>query len=322
MSVICLKNAKDIDLRKKGNTTILTVNDHEIKLNRRHPITVSTAATNEKHVLETLRNGHFVIEDYIGCPLQAPARETATLLEYRSNDYNGFIQNEEFLSRFANDYTLGKRSNMDIDLPQYGKGGIFNITTGFTWSMFSRNLVTTVNIDRQICANGMVAKAPMFQRQVPLINLYDHHLDIAASQLIDITQRHLMDRLDKMGREHATIREVNLVHTHIERRLKNVETPKLQKLFNVTDLDMHEYYHKTALETGVAQTLPSTMSRFDLWNIVTETNSHTEETSDSLKNNLDRIATGLVFPKEIVGVVNDVKITKSTFGSPEQAFFG
>ena len=85
--------------------------------------------------------------------------------------------------------------------------------------------------------------------------------------------------------------------------------------------DISQFYTKQAITNGIANSLASPISRLDLYNVITELNTHTHEIVDSTKTALDRIGTSLLFPMDLDGVINQ-RINTSTFGSPEQAFFG
>ncbi len=315
-----IQNAEHVAIRNSNYSTkgniILTVNDQEVKLNHRHPIAVTSSLTSPEDAAASLLHGHFVFDK--------KNNGSVSLKEWRNSNYTGFFQTEEFLDRFGSDESLLSRGTMDFDLPEYGLGGKFNLTAGFTWSAFSKHLKTRVNILRQICSNGIIARRALFQKEVPVINLYDHHLDIAAKQLIDMSRRTISERILNMGREHSTVQEVNLVHNHIEKRLeKSPHEPRLIQLNSVINQygDIADYYQAQAISKGITRALPSPISRMDLWNIATELNSHTHELVDSTSSALDRIATGLLFPKDIKGVVSEMT-DKSTFGSPELAFWG
>lgn len=315
-----VKNAEHVEIRQVGKTKgdiILTVNDQEVQLGRRHQIAIASSLTTPEDAAASLMGGHFTF-------LTNDDGKTS-LKEYRDSSYKGFIQSQEFLDRFGSDDTLHARGLENFELAEFGLGGAFNLTTGFTWSAFNQNLQTQVSVMRQICSNGMVARNRLFEREVPVINLFDHHLDIAARQLIDVSRRHITDRLEKMGREHAMVKEVELVKTHIDKRLKQAPTDeRLRKLSGAIEIygDVSEFYTQRAINEGVTSALPSPISRFDLWNITTEMNSHTSELIDSTGSSLDRIASGLLFPKKDIEGVIAAKTQTSTFGSPERAFFG
>lgn len=314
MQIQLIKSAEHVNLQKlpKAGQYELTVNDRSVILGRRHPISVSASLTSAEDASLALLNSHFVFEN-------------DNLREYRDSSYKGFIQSDEFLERFGTDTSLNSRGFDDFQLSEFGLGGAFNITTGFSWSAFSKNLKTQVSILRQICSNGMVARMPMFEREVPIINLFDHHLDIAAKQLVDISKPYISKRLSKMSREHALVKEVKLVSSHIEKRLEDDKMNKrLNNLHNALFEagDISEYYTVKSITNNIVQALPSPISRLDLLNITTELNTHSESLVNSTTSSLDRIASGLMFPKMIEGIISERNMAKSTFGNPEQAFFG
>ena len=309
-----IKNAEHIDLIRAYSAKAeydLTINDETIHLNSRHPFSRYASLTTSESVIDSLKGGHFVIDN-------------GTLKEYRDSSYKGFMHNEDFIDRFANDNTLIKRATDNINIAEYGRGGSFDISAGFTWSAFSKNLKTNMEVLRLICSNGLVAKNKLFEREVPIINLFDHHLDIAASQLIEISKSKVEKRIIEMGREHSFVKDVNLVLGHVERRLNDdAHNTRLISLNNVLNeyADISRFYTKQSITNGVANSLPSPISRLDLYNVITELNTHTNEIVDSTKTALDRIGTSLLFPMDLDGVINQ-RVETQTFGSPEQAFFG
>ena len=315
-----IKHAKDIEIsrigRSKGCVT-LSVDGFETQLNHRHPIGVATSLSSPECVAESLRGGHFVLE-------KKNDTDDFVLKEYRDSSYTGFLQTDDFIKRFGEDDSLYDRKKTNIFIPEYGQGGHFDVSCHFKWSAFKQNLMTEIGVLRQICMNGAVAMNPMFQKEVPILNLYDRHLDIAAHQLIETAKDKFIGRFESMSREHSTNREVSLALNHIDKRLKNDYSTKL---FNMkTFIEEHcrpdDYYTQDAIKSGIAQDLPSNISRFDLYNIVTECNTYTEESTDSTKSAIDRLASALIFPKRVGIPINHSSKQNDTFGSPELAFFG
>lgn len=319
MSVKFIKNAEHVQLVHKSynsSTLNLIVNDQTVELSPRHPFCKTASLTNLESVESTLQNAHFVIENVKG---------KNKLKEYRDSSYNGFLQSDEFIERFANDSTLLKRASDEFNIAEYGVGGSFNLHAGFVWSAFSKNLKTTVEIIRLICTNGLTAKNKLFEREVPIINLFDHHLDIASKQLIDVSKTKISNRLISMAREHALVKDVNLIAGHIQRRLKDDENnSRLINLNNVISEygDISKHYTKNSINNGIAAALPSPISRFDLYNIITELNTHTDELVESTKSSLDKLGTSLIFPRDVDGIIAERNVKQTTFGSPEKAFFG
>lgn len=324
-NAVLIKNAEHIELRSVNNTKgtmDLIVNDYKVRLDRRHAIATAASLTSKEDVVADLIGSHFVFEKS-----NKGEKEIDILREWRDSRYTGFIHDQEFIDIYSDDNNLLNRANVELNIPEYGAGGNFNISSGFTWSAFEQNLKTNVSMLREICSNGAVMKSRFFEKEVPILNLHSHHLDIAANQMIYTAERMIKQRIEKMGREFALNREVEMVMSHAERRIgtaiTNEERERLVKLNNALGYygDCSKYYTQEAMNNGVYRELESPISRMDLWNITTEMNSHTGQNIDSTKNALDHISTRLLFPKDTGRVISE-KASKQTFGNPELAFFG
>lgn len=310
MSIAIYRNAQDVRITKEGEHLYLNVNDEKSLLHSRTVIARQVAATNIENVEHSLVGGHYVFENN-------------KLREYKSNSYNGFIQSDEFIDRFGNDKTLASKVKQSIQIGNMGKGGNFDLTAGFTWSAFDPNLTTQVQVLRLICENGMTIRTSVLEKRVPIINLFDEHLRIASEQTIDVASRLLTSRLEKLHLQVASVRHVNLIKTHVSARLHdNPTSGKLMRIEQYLDHNMERYYTEHALSSGaISSHLPSHMNKFDLYNIVTEVSSHTEETDRSSTRALNKMASDLVLNENNDYLFNSIGM-KNTFASPELAFFG
>ena len=136
LNVKFIKNAEHIDLVRTNSEKAeydLHINDETVHLNSRHPFSRYASLTTPESVIDSLKGGHFVVDD-------------GTLKEYRDASYKGFMHNDDFIERFANDNTLLKRASDNIHIAEYGHGGSFDISAGFTWSAFSKNLKTNMEV--------------------------------------------------------------------------------------------------------------------------------------------------------------------------------
>lgn len=320
-NVIFAKNARDISIHRTGRNKgdiELVVNDVSVHLNRRHPISIISSLTSTENAVDEIMGGHFLFKENNDGSYK--------LAEYRDSSYKGFMHDESTIQLYGSNNDLLQHLTTNFSVEELGIGGEFNITAGFDWSVFSKNITTQLSLERLICSNGLKVRNKMFEREVPIINLHEKHLNIAAQQMIHIGQQKFKKRFKEMAREHASVREVHLIHSHVNRRLNN-ENQHDARLIKMNQAltqygDITQYYTAAAIESGLVSALNSPISRFDLYNIATEMNTHTEQTVESTNIAVDRIVTNLLFPKEVEGCVTDMSQAKSTFGSPEQAFFG
>jgi hypothetical protein len=318
--VIFAKNAQDISIKQVGRgkgTIELTVNDVSTTLNRRHPISIISSLTTEENAVDEIMGGHFLFKEL--------KDGSYKLAEYRDASYNGFMHDEDTIQLYGSTDDLISRTTSGFNIEELGIGGGFNITAGFDWSVFSKNITTQLSLERLVCSNGAKIRNKMFEREVPIINMHEKHLNIAAQQMIHIGEQKFKKRFKEMAREHASVREVHLIQSHVARRLSHDQNNST--LIRMNQLltqygDITQYYTASAIESGLVSALNSPISRFDLYNIATEMNTHTEAHVESTDVAVDRIVSNMLFPRELEGCVTDMSRAKSTFGSPEQAFFG
>ena len=93
-----IKNAEHIDLVRTNSEKAeydLHINDETVHLNSRHPFSRYASLTTPESVIDSLKGGHFVVDN-------------GSLKEYRDASYKGFMHNDDFIERFANDNTLLK----------------------------------------------------------------------------------------------------------------------------------------------------------------------------------------------------------------------
>lgn len=323
-SVQLFTNAQDIGLErlskhdKKGY--ILTVGDREIILNARHAISTAASLTDENLIAKSLLGGHYVIGDFT----DKRGFTTTHLMDYRDASYKGFIHSQSAIDEFVEDGYLNDRLVDCFKVDGLGLGSDFQISSGFSWNAFSKNLKSQVNIIRQICTNGLMLSQPMFEREVPVINRHEEHLDIAARQMMNGATKVVSERLHKMANEHARVRDVKLAHSHFKSRAADYDSAAelnqrlLINLERINDLTKH--YTTESLDNGLANELPAPISRLDLYNMITESNSHSDETSASTTNALNGVALDLMFKAPAVMPQTNV-VEKSPFSNPEQAFF-
>lgn len=299
----------------------------------------------EKELSERLTGGdYFFIND--------------SLVDFRDQHYNGFVHNDaaldslmttigfteltnrqsrathRMLNRTASsDIALSKQwSKNSIEIPMYKSGGDFDSQLNFTWNPFQKNVSSVFELVRLICTNGMVGTTPFVNMQIPLVNRWEEHLNIANMQLQNKISNMMGSRLKEMSGARASVADLMILDRHITGRMLSKEDPQqnesLRRMYELIDPAEHlmKYYKPEVLDNkAVAAQLPSHLSVFDAWNIATEVCTHYNPTADSTDAGLQKLANHLVFDRgcsstKVANIGNNIEL--SPFSSPERAFFG
>lgn len=284
------------------------------------------------------------------------------LVDFRDGQYNGFIHEDASLNKFmeilgcmpeskmpmhrnrrmsSDETDHGSKialrkvwSNGEIQVPGYQAGGEFNSQLSFVWNPFVKTINSSFDLIRLICTNGMVGLTSFLNTKVPLFNRWEEHLDIASRQIQNKVGGIVIDRVQTMSNERASVGECLLLEQHVFDRLYSPsvkateERERLLALMTAVSPKTHlggVYKDNVFTEKALAAQLPGHLSQFDVWNIATELRSHTHESAKSSGNALDRFANGLMFDDSgnytaAAGRFGAAKL--SAFSSPERAFFG
>lgn len=223
-------------------------------------------------------------------------------------------------------------SDHEIEVPLYAEGGQFNSQLSYKWNPFMKDIHSAFHLVRLICSNGMSSLTSFLNTKIPLVNRWEEHLEIASRQIQNKVSSKVIARLAEMGGERATIAECQLIVQHADARLKSdsIDRATRERLKHVALIASPLLHLGGVYKTNVfsdrrlGAQLPSHMSTFDIYNMATEINSHSRETSSSSTTALDMLANALVFDRE--------DLTKhasrygqpalSSFSNPDAAFFG
>lgn len=300
----------EVQVATEGKDVVLTIDgDRVLTGSTRSQIDRYVKSSDHDTVAKYLTGGHFAVEDGV-------------LKDYRTSQYTGFIQTDEMIKRFYEDETLAKKAKTEISIAKYGAGGVFNLEAGFSWSAFSPELQTQVGLLRLICSNGLSVREPILTKKVPIINMYDRHLQIASQQTLKYAEDLLVGKIADLENQRASVRDVNLVLSHIDARLKeNEDCPTLNRLLALCTHDYRQYYSEHALSnTAISATLPSHLDQYTLLNCVTEMSSHTQAVDRSTTFALSKFGSDIILSDSLV-MLSDTGV-QETFQSPQVAFMG
>jgi hypothetical protein len=271
------------------------------------------------------------------------------LRDYRGSNFKGFQHSDEAIAALAeklgyslvdpkkaadNSIFQGIRHNLngafmggewekfDLDIPAYGDGGKFENRLIAAWSPFRKEVVITVDMLRLKCTNGMVGQSPMVTYEVPVVNDWNNNLEIASRQLKPRFNEKIRTSIEGMADKRASIYEVEKAFRLLQAREAGVSGANLShihELIDLTDVGRHlrNHYNREQLERG---DLPAHLTRYDVFNILTEATTHIGRDSRS-----DRAITGylneFVFSKEKSSIQKSGIIKLSHDSDHNRAFF-
>lgn len=287
------------------------------------------------------------------------------LIDFRDGSYNGFVHTPETLDVFmdilgvqsVDDIPLARRNHRadetdvsgsklvlrsvwdksEIIVPGYKAGGNFNSELSFVWNPFVKTVNSAFDLVRLICTNGMVGLTSFLNTKVPLFNRWDEHLDIAARQIQNKVNATVVERVQRMRDERASVADCLLVASHAFSRmtveggnnLSVEQRVRLERVFNIANPRTHldgVYRSEVYEDKNLAAQLPGHLTNLDVFNIATEIRTHSNETSKSSNFALDKLANGLLFDGDtdaMVGVSSLSTLPRlSSFSDDEAAFFG
>ena len=336
----------------KGRTTLtIKINgqfDHVFPHSSRVSKALSVASLDD--IVSRLSGGTFFLID-------------GELIEFRYNDYNGFIHNNDSVARLmevvgvteSDDEMTGvsaNTANRNIKLSKEWasegfnvpavQSGDFETAIHYGWSAFSQNVSSAFVLWRLVCANGMRGMTNFLNSQIPLVNNWEEHLDMANRQLMNKINAKMNDRIAALQGERASVADCLLLNSHIaDRRLglhNATDSFALNKLSNIQAianpvLHLGEIYKSEVFKDGaMASAAPAHISGYDLFNMVTEVRTHTSASTDSSGRSLDMLANSLLFgdpgqyavarPSNVVQTLKAKDAPALIDNDPGRAFWG
>ncbi len=314
----------------KGRPSVLLTTDHVT-----HEFKPGTAIadqlqfTTPEHLAQRLQGARLFIKD-------------GELLDYRYADYNGVIHSQSTIesmikhigvesnSRNVHGTLCSERRDIGMSFlrDRLGESGDFNLKVNFAWSPFMTNLTSTMDLIRLICTNGMRATNELLQAKVPVLNRWEEHLAIASKQLENRAQGMFENRFKEMISQRASLSTVNEIRAHAEERMKGEATfdqmAILRGIMDLTDVtrwsngvitqDMLE-----SVSSAHAPTMPTHLSQYTAWNMITELDSHTSIVDGSSSLALTRMANRALFAPKASYAAQRTASVNRFFNDPRAA---
>lgn len=278
------------------------------------------------------------------------------LVDFRDGSYHGFVHDDNTVNVFMDVLGYQYRNGLklahiakkstdedspivlrkiwdrsEISVPGYQSGGDFNSVLSFTWNPFVKTVNTMFDLVRLICTNGMVGLTSFLNTRVPVMNRWEEHLDIAARQIQHKVNNVVISRVQQMTLERASVGDCLLLEEHVLNRIQHAELDDVDRLYNILGAISPKehlgdvYRDNVFLNKNLAAQLPAHLSGFDVFNIATELRTHTNPSSKSSDNALDRFANGILFDREDNYNASAKRLNApriAAFSDPETAFFG
>lgn len=280
------------------------------------------------------------------------------LVDFRDGQYNGFIHDDASVGVFMDILGYQRKADLafahikkdeadtskivlrkvwnenEISVPGYQSGGDFQSQLSFVWNPYVKTINSAFDLVRLICTNGMVGVTSFLNTKIPLFNRWEEHLDIAARQIQNKVNSTVINRIQSMSAERASIADCMLLEQHAFDRLYaggekgEGERDRLFAIMAACNPRNHlsSVYQPAVFDNrDMGAQLPAHLSTFDAFNIATELRSHTGQTRKSSDFALDKFANGLLFDREDNYVASASRYTTksaASFASPERAFYG
>jgi hypothetical protein len=247
-----------------------------------------------------------------------------------SNAVNGLF-NQSRGSKNNGVFLGGEFSTFEMDIPELFEGGAFNNSLIYKWSPFSNTITTSLEVQRLVCTNGMVANAPFVTYEVPVVNDWEQSLKVISTRLETQINNVLGERFKGMANANSrsSVADLNRAHellsTRFERSHMSMEdAKKLSRLIDLVDPSKHlsDTYDLKVLENSkLCKIADSHLTQFDLFNVLTEASTHYGRDSENdlnIQNQLNKI----VFDDFKRGKKLSAKVPELGNSDHRRAFFG
>lgn len=241
--------------------------------------------------------------------------ESGEILDYRTSDYKGIIHTDDtienlirYVGTTRNGQLLRSENNpIEVELAKQliGAGGDFNVNVNFSWSPFMYHLKSLVSTLRIICQNGGTILHELLANQVPVINDWERHLNIANKVLANRTVELMDNRFNDMFHTPADMWSLNRVRAHAEARMDETQTLNgaecLRAIMDLTDITKYSDVDQSAVDSlsnNYASRCRSHLSQYSLFNLATEMASHTNPADGSSENGIKALYNRILFDEQ------------------------
>lgn len=315
-----------VDFRKSYGVTKVIVDDKwEVPIDRRHQVAGQLALGVDPELLkpEYLNGRYFVVDDKV--------------IDYRPASGLTHVHDQHAIEKLAS--TIGFVSNrghiqaanvthqLDYEAFQ-SDGGQFNVQIGFNWSPFSIDIASKLEILRLACENMMVAKSPIMNHRIPMLNAWEENLAISNAVIGHSFHKMVGPRLAALPTERISMYDVVLMRGFLNdlASSKEADGAQLHALEEILELIEPLFTPQiNNIQRNLLKFIEVPITGFDALNIATEAATH-YVAKDRTGTKASAFANNLVFDRirqqNIRTDMNNLVVDTQTFGCVDRAYFG
>lgn len=208
-------------------------------------------------------------------------------------------------------------------------GGQFDIYLGFGWSPFELDIEGTIEMIRQVCSNGAIARSPLLDRHIPMMNRWEENLHLSRHVMRHSFEKMVLPRLEALPQERASLADLNQVSRILSdyassTRIQSDSRTALERMLELVDT-ASDIPGASQLQSNQLRFIEAPMTAFDAYNIVTEAATHHrgEDKHDAAANSW---ISGMLFndqrKRAARADLDSLMVSTNTFADADRAFFG
>lgn len=322
----------NIDFKRESSRSFSAVLDNKWKLNLDEQMSgMLELGVDEADVKDEILGGRFFIVD-------------DRVVDHRMKSKLKFEHSESAVNQLMDILGMVKRTDVrtgNEGVPQLRAsreafeinpldmaGGLMDIMIGYNWSPFDLDIHSVIEIWRQVCSNGAIAKSPIMDNRIPMMNRWQENLNTADHVVRHNFDKIVLPRLEALPEERITLADVNKLQGIIGglQKSKHLHSKSIQALDYMTQvLDRAWVPGASRLNKNMQRFVEAPMTAFDAYNMVTEAATH-HRGRDVNDHQAQAFITSLIFNAdrrrssrtELDKLVCDT----NTFANPDKAFFG
>lgn len=207
-------------------------------------------------------------------------------------------------------------------------GGQFDIHIGFQWSPFDLDIHSIIEMWRQVCTNGAIAKSPILDNKIPMLNRWEENLAISDRVVRHNFDKLVLPRLAALPSERITLADVAALMGILSnlQQSKHLHSHSVMALAQMEEVVSQAWLPgASALKKNMQKFVAAPMTAYDAYNIVTEAATH-HLGRDRNNHQAAAFTSSLIFnadrQRSSRTELDSLTTDTNTFANPDRAFFG